>query len=38
MLVKVGFEPLVAGARMGLKKEGKSLYFNNKINWDTLLN
>lgn len=33
-------EPLVAGARMGLEKGGKSLYIKNnkKVNWDSLLN
>lgn len=38
MLINVDLEPSVAGARMGLEKEGKSLYFsnnNNKVNWDS---
>lgn len=39
MLINVDLEPLVAGAKMGLEKEGKSLYFNNrKVHWDSLLN
>lgn len=32
MLINVDLEPSVAGVRMGLEKEGKSLYFNNNNN------